>query len=282
LLVRLPVFRAGAPSGLAERCSQPGAPGLGAVRALGMTSSQTAGLSYIPGSMRKPVVLQSIIDYLVEHPDELLRVARNAVALRIGVPLAALRWLLTRAGGEKVPSDLTIEAVPPGVRAGATLELMGARLRASALIFVDDIRLAAEELRLELRVSEVSLTLLNASNSPLAALIQSGALDLTKFGNLVAVMPRRPSFLVEAKGERIVLDLRRHPALAGPRAGQVLGALIPLLTVKRISSDYEHLDVAFGLLQHGVKPAVAAWRTLLEGVLLGQGARAEGLDPDEG
>lgn len=220
--------------------------------------------------MRKPEVLQPVVEYLVEHPNELMRIARNAASLKFGLPLAALRWLASRAAGVKVPTDLTIEAVPPGIRLGATVTLMDARLRVSALVKVEGVQIDTDQLRLELRVSEVALTLLNASNSPLAALIQSGALDLTKIGNLVAVMPRRPPFLVEAKGDRIVLDLKRHAALAGQRVDRLIGLITPVVTVTGVATDLEHLDVAFGVFSQGVGAAVAAWRGLLESILLGE------------
>jgi hypothetical protein len=213
--------------------------------------------------MLKPEVLRTVGNYLVEHPDELVRIVRNAASLRFGVPLAALRWIAARVGGRRAPTDLAIEAVPPGIRVGATLELMGARVRASALVFVDGIRLSSDELRLELRVAEVALVLLNESPSPLAALIRSGALDLTKPGNLVAVMPRRPDFLVEAKGDRIVLDLKRHAAFSGRRMETLLSLITPLVTVTGVATDREHLDVELGVLDQGVGAAVASWRSLI-------------------
>ena len=161
--------------------------------------------------MRQSEVLTAAGKYLAQNPEELLRVVRKAVSLELGVPLAALRWFAAR--GRKVPRDIVVEAVPPGIRVGATVEVMGTRLRASSAIFVEGVRLSADELRFELRFDETQLTLLGNSTSPLAALIQSGALDLTKLGNLVAVMPKRPAFLLEAKGDRVVIDLKRHPAL---------------------------------------------------------------------
>jgi hypothetical protein len=163
--------------------------------------------------MRQSEVLTAVGKYLASHPDELVRVARNAARLQFGVPLSALRWLVLRGKGRRLPSDVVVEAVPPGLRVAATLELMGARIRASSLVFVDGVRISPEELRFELRFSEASLTLLDQSNSPLAALIRSGALDLTKLGNLVAVMPKRPEFLIVAlfaEGVQAALDSIRE------------------------------------------------------------------------
>jgi len=216
-------------------------------------------------AMLEPEVLRTVGSYFVEHPEELLRIARNAAALKFGVPLAAVRWLASRAGRavRRAPSDLLIEAVPPGIRVGATLDLMGARLRASALIYVEDIQLGTTQLRVELRLSEVSLLLLEGSDSPIGALIRSGALDLTKVGNLVGVMPRRPSFLVEARGDRIVLDLKRHPLLASGKVETLLALVTPLVNLKGVSTDREHIDFEFALFEQGLSAALQTWRSLV-------------------
>jgi hypothetical protein len=146
---------------------------------------------------------------------------------------------------------------------GATLELMGTRVRASGLVFVEGLSLGTAELRIELRLAEVSLSLLDSSDSPLGALIRSGALDLTKVGNLVGVMPRRPSFLVEAKGDRIVLDLKRHPLLRSQKIETVLALLTPLVNLKGVATDLEHIDFEFSLFEQGVSAALQSWRSLV-------------------
>jgi hypothetical protein len=212
--------------------------------------------------LRSPV-LTAVGKYLADHPDELARIARNAAALKIGVPLAALRWLAIRGKSRRMPTDVVVEAVPPGVRLGATLELMGATLRASSLVVIERVRLSAEELRIELRFSEAEVRLLDDSSSPLAALIQSGALDLTKLGNLIAVMPKRPKFLVEARGDRVVLDLKRHPKLSTERADLLLSLITPIVTITEVSTDAEHVDVKLGLFVDGLQAAVDAFRKLL-------------------
>lgn len=213
--------------------------------------------------MRRSEVLTAIGKYLAEHPDEFTRIFRNARALKVGVPLAALRWLATRSTGRRLPTDVIVEAVPPGIRLGATLELMGAKLRASSLVFIESVRLSPEELRFELRFKEAEIDLLDESSSPLAALIRSGALDLTKLGNLIAVMPRRPAYLVEAKGERVVVDLKRLPALSTERAELLLRLITPIVTVTEIGTDSEHLDVKLALFEAGVRAAIEAFRDAL-------------------
>ena len=211
--------------------------------------------------MRQSEVLTAAGKYLAQNPEELLRVVRKAVSLELGVPLAALRWFAAR--GRTVPRDIVVEAVPPGIRVGATVEVMGTRLRASSAIFVEGVRLSADELRFELRFDETQLTLLGNSTSPLAALIQSGALDLTKLGNLVAVMPKRPAFLLEAKGDRVVIDLKRHPALSSARAEMLLRLITPVVTVTGVATDSDHLDLTLALFEKGVRAALDNFLELL-------------------
>jgi hypothetical protein len=213
--------------------------------------------------MLRTPVLTAVGKYLAHHPDELARIARNAAALKVGVPLAAFRWLVTRVKNRRLPTDVIVEAVPPGVRLGATLELMGAKLRASSVVFVERVRVSSEELRIELRFSDADIQLLDASTSPLAALLRSGALDLTKLGNLIAVMPRRPEYVVEARGDRVVLDLKRHPKLSSQRADLLLRLLTPIITIKEVTLEDEHLEVQLGLFEDGVRAALEAlWHLL--------------------
>ena len=203
-------------------------------------------------------IVEVFINYLREHPEELLRVLRNALALRFGVPIAGLRWLAGRVKGKRAPKDVAISAVPPGVRVSAQIDLMGTDVRASAIVYVEGIHIDPETLRIELRLSEVSLKLVDeTAESPIAALLKSGALDLSKPGNLAAYMPKRPALLVEAKDDRIVLDLMKHPKLAADeRLKRALGLVVPLVTIGAIESDPEHLDVAFQPLPKGVSEVV--------------------------
>jgi len=210
-------------------------------------------------------ILEAGSKYLRDHPEELLRALRNLLALRFGVPLDALRFFAGRASGKKAPKDLVLEAVPPGLRVGATLALMGTPVHAKATIFIERVSITPEELRFEIRLADVSLKVPDdAPESPLAALLRSGALDLSKPGNLAAYMPKRPALLVEAKDDRVVIDLMRHPKIAkNPRAIRTVGLLAPLLTVAGIESDSEHLDVTLRAFPDGLREAVGGLRRVL-------------------
>jgi hypothetical protein len=207
-------------------------------------------------------VLGAAAAYVRRHPEEVLRALRNAVGMRFGVPIVALRWLASNLDGKKAPKDMEISAVPPGIRVAATLDLMGTTVRASAIVIVERLKLDAETLRIEIRLREVALKALDdRQETPVAALLKSGALDLSKPGNLAAYMPKRPPMLVEAKDDRIVLDLMKHPKLArDARIRRALHALVPLVTVSAIESDPEHLDVSLRAFPEGLAEVVAGFR----------------------
>jgi len=202
--------------------------------------------------------------YLKENPDELLRVAKNAVGLRFGVPICALRWLLSQANGARTPKDIEIETVPPGLRFAASLELMKTPVRASGILYVSDIALTQEALKVELRLRDVSLKVLDdAVDTPVAALLKSGALDLSKPGNLAAYMPKRPAFLIEARDDRVVIDLMKHKQLSHEKARRIVQLVTPLLVVKSIETDRGHLDVKLAAFPDGFAEAVTSIRRIL-------------------
>ena len=209
-------------------------------------------------------ILGAAANYLRENPEELLRVAKNAIGLRFGVPISALRWLASQANGKKAPRDVIIEAVPPGIRLGASLELMQTPVRAQATLYFTGLELSPESLRVELRLRDVSLKVLDDSvDTPVAALLKSGALDLSKPGNLAAYMPKRPSFLVEAADDRVVLDLMKHKKLSQEKAKRIVQLITPLIVVKSIETDDAHLDLALAAFPQGVGEAVSSIRRLL-------------------
>lgn len=215
--------------------------------------------------MPKPdpkVLLREATQYLKQHPEEILRALRGALGLRLGVPMAALRYLVREfGGGQKAPKDVVIDAAPPGVRAAFTVEAMGTPLRVALTIFVEELNITTEELRVGLRIEGLTLQVLGESESPVAGLINSGALDLSKPGNLVAFMPKRPASLVDAKDDRIVLDLMRIPEIAtNQKVKHALAVATPVVGVRAIKTKDDHLDVHLKADLGGVPAAIAAAR----------------------
>jgi hypothetical protein len=205
-------------------------------------------------------VIRAAVRYVRDNPRAIVKAAIDAKSLRFGVPIAALRWAVTQTGpSKKAPKDIEIGASPPAVRFGATIDAMGTPVRASGAIRIDEITVSAEAIRVGVRLNDLELTLLGESESPLATLIKSGALDLSKPGNLVKVLPKRPAAIVEAGGDRIVIDLLRVPALANnPRVRRALAVLTPLLGIRAIETDGDHLYVTLRATPGGIREALAA------------------------
>jgi hypothetical protein len=215
--------------------------------------------------MPKPnpkVLLRAATGYLKAHPEEIVRAARGAFALRLGVPLAALRYLVTQfLQGDKAPRDVVVEAAPPGLRAAATVRAMGATLRASLTAFVDEIDISADKALLTVRIADMAIDVLDGDDTPVGGLVKSGALDLSKPGNLVAFMPKRPEMLVEAEEDRLVLDLLKVPKIGeNRRMRRALRVLTPVVGVVAVRTRDDHLDVHFTLKPKGVADAVGEVR----------------------
>jgi hypothetical protein len=207
-------------------------------------------------------VINFTVDYIRKNPDEILKAAVNAAGLRFGVPLAALRWLSSQAKlPRKAPKDIEIGSAPPALRLSLSVDAMGTPVRASFAIKIDEIDLSPQAMRVGIRLSDVSLKLLGESDSPVATLIKSGALDLSKPGNLVKFLPKRPPAIVEAEDDRIVLDLMRVPAISGNFAlKRALEVVTPMLNVRAIETDRDHLYVALKASPRGLPAAIAALR----------------------
>jgi hypothetical protein len=204
--------------------------------------------------------LRSAGRFMVKNPLSVLQVARHAASLRLAVPLDALRWFVENTPpSKKSPTDVSITAQPPAIHVGATLELMGSKLRASAAVAVEELRIDPDEMRLTLRLSRVEMRVLDRSETPIAGLIKSGALDLTKPGNLVNFMPKKPPALIEAHDDLLVLDLMKVPKLGNNLAlRKVLARLTPVLNVAALKTEGDFLIVALRATPQGFPRALAA------------------------
>lgn len=203
--------------------------------------------------------LRSTVSYLRENPDELVRAGVNAARLRFGVPVVALAWLASQIKGKKAPKDVEVGSVPPGLRLGATLDAMGTKLRANVSIRIEDIHLTPDSLRIGVRLLDVKLKVLDQSETPLATLVRSGALDLSKPGTLAKFIPKRPAAIVEAEGDRIVVDLMKVPQLErSTRFRRALGVLAPVLGIRAVETDRDHLWVALHATPAGLLEALEA------------------------
>jgi len=205
--------------------------------------------------------VDAVRSYLRTHPEEIGRAVRSALGLRFGVPVAALRWLGQQAERSGKVDDFQLDSVPPGIRLGGNVDLMNTPIRAGAIIYVERVVFNDEELTVALRLEDVQLKLNGESDSPVAALIKSGALDLSNPGTLVNFMPNRSPVLAEANGNRIVLDLMRDPNIGkNPLVRRAVSLLTSFVTLHGVESDTKHIDIAFRALPGGLGGAVKSLR----------------------
>lgn len=197
----------------------------------------------------------------------MLSMARHALGLRMAVPLDAIRWFIANTPpSRKAPQDVTIGTKPPAIAVGATVDLMGTTVRAGASIRVDRIEIGEETFKVALRISDVSMKVLGDSMTPVAGLIKSGALDLSKPGNLAKFMPKRPAVLVEAHDDIVVLDLMQNPKFAAnDRVRKLLGTVTPVLQVSSMSTEGDFLVLQLKASPFGLPRAFNAARALASG-----------------
>jgi hypothetical protein len=210
--------------------------------------------------MRPGDLLRAAARYVRDNPRAIVKAATDATSLRFGVPIAALRWAAGQVGpGKKAPKDIEVGSSPPALRFGATVDAMGTAVRATGALRIDEVTLSADSIRIGLRLNELKLVLMGESDSPLAILIKSGALDLSKPGNLLKVLPKRPVAILEAEGDRMVLDLLLVPALAkNGRLRKALAVITPVLAIRAIETDRDHLYVSLRATPAGLRAALAA------------------------
>ncbi len=213
--------------------------------------------------MPKPspkALLKTAANYFKDHPEEIFRTVKDAFGLRLGVPLDALRFLASEFGaGAKAPQDVVLEAVPPGLRIAMTVKAMGTTLRVKLTVYIEQLAISADEARITTRIKDMKLEVLDGEDTPVAGLIKSGALDLSKPGNLVAYMPKRPEALVDAKDDVVVLDLLKVPSLAAnKKLRHRLSVVTPVLTVSRIDTRHDHLYLQLRATPSRLGEAIAA------------------------
>ncbi len=211
--------------------------------------------------------LRSAGRFMVKNPTTMLSMARHALGMRIAVPLDALRWFIANTPpSKKAPQDVTITPRPPAIGIGATIDLMGTTVRAGASIRVDRIEVTDTQFKVTLRLSDVTMKVLGESFTPVAGLIKSGALDLSKPGNLAKFMPKKSPVLVEAHDDILVLDLMQNPKFAeNDRVRAVLGTLTPVVNVSGLSTEGDFLILQLRASPFGLPRALNAARQLAAG-----------------
>jgi hypothetical protein len=211
--------------------------------------------------------LRSAGRFAIKNPGTMFNMARHALGLRIAVPLDALRWLIANTPpSKKAPQDVSITSRPPAIAVGATIDLMGTTVRASSAIRIDQILVGSDSLKIALKLSNVEMKVLGESLTPVAGLLKSGALDLSKPGNLVKFMPKKPEILVEAHDDVIVIDLMKNPKIAAnDKVRRILDTLTPVVNVSGLSTEGDFLIIQMRATPFGLPRALGAARALTAG-----------------
>lgn len=181
------------------------------------------------------------------------------MGLRFGVPVAAFQWLADELIPKKADADVKISSAPPGIRMAGNFDMQGTRVRGDAQVFVDRIVATHDRMRIEVRLEDIKLKVLDDKKTQISALIRSGALSLANPGALISEMPDMPDFIVDATDNRIAIDLMKHPSLSkNVMVRRVLGLMTGFFTVARVETDDTHFDVAFRVLPDGLGGAADA------------------------
>lgn len=207
-------------------------------------------------------VVEAAATYIRAHPQEVTRAIRGSMGLRFGMPLAALRWLMANLIDDARGLDPRIEARPPGLFVAATTERMETRMRISGVVHVTRIRVDDVRARMDLRVDDLHIDVLSERKTMVAALIKSGALNVSQIGDLVRELPRMPDFIIEAEGQRLVVDLMRAPSLANNLLlRHAIGLASALVTVHGVETEDDHVDMQLRPLPRGARSALRAIRS---------------------
>lgn len=218
--------------------------------------------------------LESMVRYLSNHPDELSRMVRSGLGMRIGVPMAALKWLLTELTKD-AGLDAQLDVDPPGLHFETNLERMQTPMRVAANLYVQNIEIDERQMRVDLRVENLNIQILGEQKTQLSALIKSGALNLSRPGDLIKELPDVPPVIVYAEGTRIGLDLMKVERFNQSFYRDLVGLISSLITIKDVRTEKSaHLDVSLRTLPRGPLEASRAFRSAVVSPGVNQARRA--------
>jgi hypothetical protein len=212
------------------------------------------------GTLRRAT--RTAAHYLRYHPETLFVLGRHAVGCRVALPLDLLRWAADQLPvGAGKPESLVLTARPPALAVDAVVSLMGNnRLGVGASILVDAIELGPDHLRVALRLQEVDVTALTP-DSPLGKMVSSGFLDFSKPASLLSLLPKRPSIIAEASGDRFVLDLLQVPVIGrSAPLRRALATISPVLQIRELRTQGDWVVLQLQAIPSGLAAALAALR----------------------
>ena len=201
-------------------------------------------------------------DYVRRNPFALVAAAKNAAQLRLTVPLDLVRWGLGKIRSEVV-GDFAVSSSPPGLALEMTASAMGTKVGVKAVVTIEEITLGPGLFRVSLRVTDLAVTPHDeAAGGPIQALLASGAIDLSKPGNLLGFLSKKPSLIAEAEGDRFVLDLLQLSSVRdNAMLMRALTLVTPVLTIRNVLTEDDCLLVGLRVRPSGLPLVLASLRS---------------------
>jgi hypothetical protein len=192
------------------------------------------------------------LGFLRSNPWFLLQSARNAARLALSIPLDVLRWGIDKRPRGRGPERIEISGEDSSLHVELTVDLFGTKIDVSSNITVEAIENDAEALRLALRVRDLDIQA--PPDTPAAQMI--AAMDLSQPGNLMAMMPQKHNDLIQASGDRIVIDLLKLPMFRRNRAlRRILGA-VSFIGIRGVRTENDVLVIGFSVNPTAIPGAI--------------------------
>ena len=186
-------------------------------------------------------------------PARALRWIAQALGGRISIPLSLVR---SRVTGLSDKVSIEIEPASPGLRLQGKAHALGAPIEFGARIDADGVRVTGEQRTVRIRLSEVSLSTREDAPGPLADAIRTGMIDTANPATLIGNMIALPDMVLSAKGQDVVLDLMKAPAIENDEMLRaVVAAASSYLCVTDLAIEGEAIQLRLGILPGGVKEA---------------------------
>jgi hypothetical protein len=187
------------------------------------------------------------------EPAQVLQWLVGTLRGRISIPLSVVSERLPRPS-EKLA--LEVEPASPGLRIRGKAYALGAPIVFAVRVDADGVHVEGQRRTVRLRLSEVELSTPSDAPGPLARAIRDGSIDTdnpaTLLGNLVSL----PDMVVEAKGQELVIDLMRIPALRRDEMlSAALAAATSYLCIRDVRITGDAIELRLGVLPGGAKEA---------------------------
>jgi hypothetical protein len=187
-------------------------------------------------------------------PAQALRFVTQMLGGRVLVPLSVLREQLARFS-EKV--ELRVDAASPGLTIRGEAHALGAPIAFAARIDTDGVHVDGPRRTIRIRLSEVELSTTPEAPGPLADAIRKGMIDTVNPATLIGNMRPLPDFIVEARGQDMVIDLLRIPMVQrDPRLRSALAVASSYLGVTGIAVHGDDIVLQLGILPGGPRQAL--------------------------